>query len=109
MVWQKGQSGNPKGRKKVDWRLKAAAQEYGEAAILTLAKVMTDAPEPADRVRAAKELLDRGYGKAKESVEVSGNLDMGFYIQIARAEPERLNGQALEVKAVDEQESGSKH
>lgn len=53
--------------------IKAAAQEYGASALTTLSVIMEakDMP-PAARVSAAKELLDRGYGKAKQYIEASG-------------------------------------
>lgn len=53
--------------------IKALAQDYGAAAIAALAGMVNDdAIPPAARVSAAKELLDRGYGKASQGVELSG-------------------------------------
>lgn len=45
--------------------IKVVAQRYGEDAIDTLVEIMKskEAP-PAARVNAAKEILDRGYGKS---------------------------------------------
>lgn len=52
--------------------IKALAQVHGEQAIGTLAGMIGDPTlPPAARVAAAKELLDRGYGKAGQSVELS--------------------------------------
>lgn len=52
--------------------IKALAQVHGEQAIGTLAGMIGDTSlPPAARVAAAKELLDRGYGKAGQSVELS--------------------------------------
>jgi hypothetical protein len=55
---------------KVTADVKAVAQEYGEEAVCTLAQIMrgSDMP-PAARVSAAKELLDRGYGKAPQTID----------------------------------------
>lgn len=57
-------------RNKVTADVKAVAQEYGEEAVSTLAQIMrgSDMP-PAARVSAAKELLDRGYGKAPQTID----------------------------------------
>lgn len=67
-----GQSGNPGGRKR-DKELTALAREFTEEALKTLADVMRDAGQMArDRVKAAEVLLDRGWGKARESVEITG-------------------------------------
>jgi hypothetical protein len=53
--------------------IKALAQQHGPDAISTLVSIMKAAKQPpASRVAAAKELLDRGYGKAVQGVEVSG-------------------------------------
>jgi hypothetical protein len=66
----KGQSGNPKGAKPQDRNLRLIAQEYTEAAMLTLLEVMQNESEPgAARVTAANAILDRGYGKATQHIE----------------------------------------
>ena len=70
--WQKGQSGNPSGRRKEVGPVRELAKQYTEAAIDTLAKVMEDpnAP-PSARVAAAEALLARGWGKPQQSIEMS--------------------------------------
>jgi hypothetical protein len=53
--------------------IKALAQVYGSDAVETLAEIMKDEGQPpAARVAAAKELIDRGYGKAMQPTELSG-------------------------------------
>jgi hypothetical protein len=48
-----------------------AARKYTEDAITTLATIMEDKGEPASaRIRAATELLNRGYGRLPQSLEV---------------------------------------
>ena len=53
--------------------IKAIAQPYGPDAVSALVKIMKNeaAPEAA-RVRAASELLDRGYGKARQAIDLGG-------------------------------------
>ena len=78
-AWQKGGvSPNPGGRPAVIRDLREAAQGYSEEALTVLAGVMrdTEAP-PAAKVAAARELLDRGYGKAVQAVDVNSKVDMG--------------------------------
>lgn len=56
--------------------IKAIAQPYGRDAVRALVKIMKNkaAPEAA-RVRAASELLDRGYGKARQSIDMNTPTD----------------------------------
>jgi hypothetical protein len=48
--------------------LKALAQAYGPAAIELLAKVMKTGSNETVRIAAARELLDRGYGRPVQQV-----------------------------------------
>jgi hypothetical protein len=57
--------------------MKAAARELTPQALATLEGVMVDArAPPAARVGAATALLDRGWGKPGQGVEISGRLDV---------------------------------
>jgi hypothetical protein len=57
--------------------VRAAAQQYTEEAVKTLATAMRAAKAPWNaRVTAAIALLDRGHGKPKQSVDVSGALSL---------------------------------
>jgi len=52
--------------------VKALAREYTPDSIHTLAKIMKDvAAPPSARVAAANSLLDRGWGKAHQTVEAN--------------------------------------
>jgi len=55
--------------------IKALARVHTESALRVLASIMNtiDAP-PAARVVAAQALLDRGWGKAIQAVELSGEV-----------------------------------
>lgn len=53
--------------------IKAAAAVHGPAALGALAEIATDASAPAAaRVSAAVALLDRGFGKPTQAVELGG-------------------------------------
>ena len=52
--------------------VKVAAQRYTAEAVDTLAEIMRKSESDAAKVAAIKELLDRGHGKAKQTVEASG-------------------------------------
>jgi hypothetical protein len=60
---------------KAPTEIKSLARRYTEKALHVLFGVMSqeDAP-PAARVAAAQALLDRGWGKAAQAIEVSGDL-----------------------------------
>ncbi len=57
---------------KVTADIKALAQQHGPDAIARLVKMMTTSKNEDIQFRAIKELLDRGYGRAKQALEVGG-------------------------------------
>lgn len=80
-------AGRPKGvPNKATASIREAAREYTEQALLTLAEVMVDEEQPAAaRVSAANALLDRGYGKPSQSVDVTGDMTFkGLEVVIRR-------------------------
>jgi hypothetical protein len=52
--------------------IKALAQVHAADAIATLANILMKSESDTARIAAAKELLDRGYGKAMQGVELTG-------------------------------------
>lgn len=69
--------------------VKALASEYGAAAIKALAEIATGGNQPAAaRVSAANALLDRGFGKPSQAVELTGK--DGGPVQQAIVTPEQL-------------------
>lgn len=74
---QKGEVRNPTGRPKKDKVLANMAQKHAQQAIDTLVEVMSDREAtPTARVSAASELLDRGFGRAPQSLEA--NIQVSF-------------------------------
>jgi hypothetical protein len=69
----KGVSGNPGGRSKALDEIRQLAQEHSKDAIKRLAEWMLS-DNPKASVAAAQALLDRGYGKPTQAVEMSGTL-----------------------------------
>lgn len=73
--FEKGQSGNPGGRPKKNDELVAAARESTLAALDTLASIMLSKRAPAAaRVAAAREILDRGWGRPTQDVRLEAEL-----------------------------------
>ncbi len=83
-AWKKGQSGNPGGRPKEVAEVRDLSRQYTEEAIQTLVTLMQSAKLERTRLAAASELLDRGYGRPPQAV------DLGGPIQIVNYEAERL-------------------
>lgn len=83
-------SKNPRGRPKKDYDLAKMAQAHAEKAIETLAKCLVDSESTwSAKVSAASELLDRGFGKAPQSLDVEHKVTLSDeFEQFIR----RLNG-----------------
>jgi hypothetical protein len=66
--YRKGQSGNPGGRPKEVAEVRELARTHTEAAIARLAEWMAS-DDPRASVAASSALLDRGWGKATQTME----------------------------------------
>lgn len=101
---QKGEVRNPRGRPKKDMVLADMAQKHAEKAISTLLDVMTDTEaSPSARVSAASELLDRGFGRAPQSLDVEHKLTLSqqFEDLLLEITGERRSRLAIEAEIVE--------
>jgi hypothetical protein len=71
MKFPKGKSGNPGGRPKVLGEVQELARQYAPAAIVELARLALKAKNETARIAAIRELLDRGYGRSRQAMEIS--------------------------------------
>lgn len=71
MKFRKGKSGNPGGRPKVLGELQELARRHAPDVIEELARLAVKARSETARIAAGRELLDRGFGRARQSMEVS--------------------------------------
>jgi hypothetical protein len=72
-TFMKGQSANPGGRPKTVALIRALAQAQTEANVQALVSIRDDAIAPhAARVAAARELLDRAYGRPTQPIGGNG-------------------------------------
>ncbi len=69
---------------KVTAEIKGLAQMHGEAAIYELVRLMTEARSEMVRVVAIGEILNRGYGKASQHVELTGKVSLVEELKAAR-------------------------
>lgn len=66
-------SGRKKGTpNKATAEIKELAREHGSRAIAALVRILDNSDSDTARIAAAKELLDRGYGKSTAVQELSG-------------------------------------
>jgi len=82
-----GQSGNPGGRPKDEYRVAELARSYTLEAVDTLVELMLDGKDERVRGTAAQALLDRGWGKAKVEVVTGAE---GSYLDVLRVVNEQL-------------------
>jgi hypothetical protein len=109
-----GESGNPGGRpknpqtieaKRVIADVRALARQCAPEAISTLKTIMLDVKAPpAARIGAAMAILDRGFGKPGQAIDVSGEVRLDF----SRLSDEELDeyGRLLQLVALPGPDGG---
>jgi hypothetical protein len=93
--FQPGKTGNPGGRpRKTDEErtLEALCKEKTPEALETILQVMAKAQNERAKLAAAQYVLDRGWGKPKESIEHSGGVTLTIAEQIKQAHEQRKAG-----------------
>jgi hypothetical protein len=71
LKFRKGQSGNPGGRPKVLGEVQELGRQHAPTVIVELARLALKAKNETARIAAIRELLDRGYGRPRQAMEVS--------------------------------------
>lgn len=72
MTFKPGQSGNPSGKAKKSNKASGMAREHTEAAVLRLVKALASEDDNV-AIKAANSLLDRGWGKPQEFVDITSD------------------------------------
>lgn len=87
-AYAKGVSGNPGGRptKTAEQRsLEAMCKDKTPDAMETVLRIMASGEQEGNQLKAAQYVIDRGWGKAKESIEHSGTMELSIADQIKAA------------------------
>ena len=101
--WQKGQSGNPAGRR-AEQTLKQLASLHTEKALLKIVALI-DSSDERVAIMAAKEVLDRACGKAKPMEDADDANQKALTINIVRytdgnQPPERLDAPTVSIRTL---------
>lgn len=83
MPFQPGRSGNPSGRPKDDPRLREMAKAHTEAAFRVVVESLAD-PDKRIALKAAEVILDRGYGKPSQAIDLGSDPERPVVQKIVR-------------------------
>jgi hypothetical protein len=93
--FQPGKTGNPGGRPRKteeERTLEEMCKEKTPEALATILSIMDSGEQERARLSAAQYVIDRGWGKAKESIALSGGLTLSIAEQIKQAHEQRKSG-----------------
>ena len=104
--WKPGTSGNPGGRPKEDPEMKAILKAACPRAAAKLVELL-DCVNPKIVLSAANSILDRIYGKPKESVDMNVSQDDNINLQIRGVLLEELKKKKKQEQGNDEYDDDS--
>jgi hypothetical protein len=84
-AWKPGQSGNPAGRAKPEVDIAALARVHGTKCIEVVVRLMTRSKDEKIKLAAAIALLDRGFGRPKQEMDINSNSTIELHLVAARA------------------------
>lgn len=112
--WKKGRSGNPNGRRRTELavfgNLAVEARKFGALALSNLVQLAQKAENESVRLQAAIAILDRGYGRPTQSIELSTDaaaVQVNMFQGLGLDDPDRLEAdlaRVVELKVERERE-----
>jgi hypothetical protein len=96
----KGQSGNPGGRRRELANLRAEARRHTGPALQTVLKLMRSGRSEAVRLGAAQTILDRGWGKPIQSLQVDGRF---LTKKLSELTPSELEALEQRIELIEDQ------
>jgi hypothetical protein len=91
-----GASANPAGRPRIPESLVRAARQHTRQALSVLLKLMRGAKSESVKLRAAEIVLDRGWGKSVQAVQVDGQFLAKKLSEMSDAELQAFEQKLLE-------------
>jgi hypothetical protein len=82
--WKPGRSGNPGGRPKAEVDIAALAREHGPRCVKVVVELLSSDDHKL-RLAAAIALLDRGFGRPKQEMDINSNSTIELHLVAARA------------------------
>lgn len=79
-AFAKGRSGNPGGRPKEHGDIRELARKHCPRAIAVLVEIMEHGEREQARIGAAEALLDRGYGKPAQEIQLAGDITINLRV-----------------------------
>lgn len=87
-------AGRPKGvPNKLTRDIKVLASRYGPDALETLVRIMNEGESEQARIAAAKELLDRGFGRPAQALELTRGRELRVIVNRGGDAPKVIEGE----------------
>ena len=88
--WQPGQSGNPKGRKKLDHDAVQYCRDASQPVLKRLKNIALHSPSEKNAIAAGNSILDRAWGRPKQQLSIENPANAPDLLQYADPDTLRM-------------------